>query len=77
MADIWERCAGDLKDADRRLLEACGIEKCAKPTSDERVQKVLSYLESSNTIPANSMEELCKEACLSESRLSHLLNFLF
>jgi len=72
MADIWEMCADDLKEADRRLLEACGIEKGFNPATDERVQKVLSYLETSNTIPADIMEELCNEVCLSESRLSHL-----
>jgi len=72
MADIWGKCADDLKEADRRLLEACGIEKGVKPTTDERIQKVLCYLESSDTIPADIMERLCREACLSESRLSHL-----
>ena len=41
MADIWEMCADDLKEADRRLLEACGIEKGFNPATDERVQKVL------------------------------------
>jgi AraC-like DNA-binding protein len=72
MADIWEKCTNDLKEADRRLLEACGIEKGLKPAMDERVQKVLSYLESSDSIPADIMERLCSEASLSESRLSHL-----
>ena len=33
---------------------------------------MLSYLESCDTISTDIMEELCKEACLSESRLSHL-----
>ncbi|MCR5000586.1 MAG: helix-turn-helix transcriptional regulator [Lachnospiraceae bacterium] len=72
MADTWRECADDLKEADRRLLEACGIEKGFNLATDERVQKVLCYLENSNTIPTDIMEELCKEACLSESRLSHL-----
>ena len=72
MADIWEKCTNDLKEADRRLLEACGIEKGVKPAIDERVQKVLSYLENSDTIPVYIMELLCREVCLSESRLSHI-----
>ncbi|MCR5177897.1 MAG: helix-turn-helix transcriptional regulator [Lachnospiraceae bacterium] len=72
MADIWEKCAGDLKEVDRRMPEACGIEKGIKPAADERIQRVLSFLESRDTIPSDIMEQLCGEACLSESRLSHL-----
>ncbi len=72
MKGIWADSKDDLKDADRRLLEVCGIDKGVRPTGDDRVLKVLSYLESSDTIPADIMEQLCNEACLSESRLSHL-----
>ena len=72
MTNIWEKCSDDLEEADRRLLEACGIEKGVKLAADERVQKVLSYLASSDSIPADIMELLCREVCLSESRLSHI-----
>ncbi len=72
MADIWENCVNDLKEADSRLLEACGIEKSVNQVADERVQKVLSFLENSDTIPTDIMKRLCSEVCLSESRLSHL-----
>lgn len=72
MRDIWKRCAGDLKKADRILLETCGIEKGIESEADKRVQMVLSYLESSETIPTDIMSRLCSVACLSESRLSHL-----
>ena len=72
MADIWGKCGDDLKQADKRMLEVCGIVKGESISVDERVQKVLSYLESSDSIPADIMELLCREACLSESRLSHL-----
>ena len=72
MSKIWGKCSDDLKEADRRLLEACGIEKGVKLPVDERVQKVLSYLTSSDSITADIMELLCREVCLSESRLSHI-----
>ena len=72
MADIWKKCSDDLKEADQRLLEVCGIYKGVKPATDERIQKVLSYLEGSDTIPTDIMGQLCSEASLSESRLSHL-----
>lgn len=72
MADIWKDCADDLKEADKRLLAICRPHDCNETVADERVKKVLSYLESSDTISGNIMEELCGEACLSESRLSHL-----
>ena len=72
MADIWEKCAGNLKEADRILLETCGVKKDITPVADERIQMVLSSLESSDTIPADIMSRLCSVACLSESRLSHL-----
>ena len=62
MSKIWGKCSDDLKEADRGV----------KPAADERVQKVLSYLTSSDSITADIMELLCREVCLSESRLSHL-----
>jgi AraC-like DNA-binding protein len=72
MADIWTDAKDNLKQADSRLLEAGGITTGNAAVTDERVQKIISFLEDSNTVPENIMELLCKEACLSESRLSHL-----
>ncbi len=72
MKGIWSDAKDDLKEADRRLLETGGVIAGNATVTDERVKIVLSFLEGCNTIPENVMELLCGEACLSESRLSHL-----
>ena len=72
MKGIGSEAKDDLKEADRRLLETGGVIAGNATVTDERVKIVLSFLEGCNTIPENVMELLCGEACLSESRLSHL-----
>ena len=72
MTGIWSDAKDDLKEADRRLLEASGVIAGNATVTDERIKKVLSFLEGCSTIPENVMDLLCSEACLSESRLSHL-----
>jgi len=72
MSGIWKECGDNLREADKRLLAACGIRSDNETLVDERVRKVLDYLESSSSIGGNIMERLCTEVCLSESRLSHL-----
>ena len=72
MIGIWLDAKDDLKEADRRLLETGGIIAGNAAVTDDRIKKVLSFLEDCNTIPENVMELLCGVVCLSESRLSHL-----
>ena len=72
MADIWYGCGDNLKKADKRLLEVCGIENKNDRMTDERIQNVMTYLKTSDSISGDIIKRLCEEACLSESRLSHL-----
>ncbi len=72
MVRIWSDSKDDLNEADRRLLEAGGIISDSHIARDERIQKVLAFLEHSDSISEKIMELLCSEAYLSESRLSHL-----
>jgi len=72
MIGIWLDAKDDLKEADRRLLEVGGVIAGNATVTDERIKKVLSFLEGCSTIPENVMDLLCSETYLSESRLSHL-----
>lgn len=59
-------------DADEKVLKILGLDSCGAANYDERIADVLSFIESSETLEAGIMEELCRVAYLSESRLSHL-----
>ena len=53
-------------------MEVCGIENKNDRMTDERIQNVMTYLKTSDSISGDIIKRLCEEACLSESRLSHL-----
>lgn len=72
MVCIWDEYGANLKEADKRILKECGITELDEIITDERILKVLSYLENIDSVSGNIMSRLCSEACLSESRLSHL-----
>ena len=58
--------------ADVKMLERCGLLRGSGPEKDERITAVLEYLRGIQTVPDDVMEQLCRTACLSQSRLSHL-----
>ena len=69
---IWAEHGSNLKTADELLLNECQIGSGSIAMKDERIHKVISYLEKCDTIPEDIISSLCKNVCLSESRLSHL-----
>ncbi|MBQ0051687.1 MAG: helix-turn-helix domain-containing protein [Treponema sp.] len=56
----------------RRILETCMVTDLEKPMYDERVQKTITMIEMKETIDSNTIAELSRHVCLSQSRLSHL-----
>ena len=72
LRNIWNAHESNLKTADELLLAECHIGGGSIAIEDDRIQKIISYLEECDTIPEDIIESLCKIVCLSESRLSHL-----
>lgn len=58
--------------ADGKVLKIIGLDGQGEVGYDERISDVLSFIENSETLETGIMERLCRIACLSESRLSHL-----
>lgn len=67
----WNRCAS-LPQADREILDILGFPASNVSGRDERVTAVLDMLRSLEEIPEDIVQRLCRAACLSQSRLSHL-----
>ncbi len=70
LREIWK--SETAAQADMKMLERCGLLRTASSEKDERITAVLEYLRGIQTVPEDIMEQLCRTACLSQSRLSHL-----
>lgn len=60
------------RDMDALVLEACMISNLEKRNYDERIQEAIRTIESVETIDSEIIARLSKQACLSQSRFSHL-----
>ncbi len=58
--------------ADRSILDILGFPAADASRRDGRATAVLDLLRSLDDIPEDIVQRLCSEACLSQSRLSHL-----
>lgn len=67
-----DRHADDLNTLSDEVLKACGLSAKASPRYDDRIQNALKSLEHMENIPPNAPKLLSEEACLSQSRFSHL-----
>lgn len=68
---LWET-EKNFEKLDGAILEACGLRREAGNPMDARVAEVLDILRHKETITGDTMKDLCKAVCLSQSRLSHL-----
>ena len=55
-----------------KVLRSCNFSDKATPCFDSRIRTALDTLEGMDVIPADAPALLCDEACLSQSRFSHL-----
>jgi len=72
IVSLWKEWGSDLEVFDQKALEACGISEGTAVVYDERIREVLLFMRQLDTIPSDVMALLCRKACLSQSRLSHL-----
>lgn len=71
MKKVWKESANDLKTADKSLVKALGIVR-RESKMDDRIMDVLTFLRETDSVPEDITDILCRRACLSKSRLSHL-----
>lgn len=72
MRILVEQFAQDPQALSDSVLRACGFCSEAGPHYDERIRDALGALERMDAIPADAPKLLSSEACLSQSRFSHL-----
>lgn len=72
---IWQNNS-DLKYIDDTVTALCKLDRQPVKERDERITEALDYLKKLETIPEDVMEQLCRKACLSQSRFSHLFKEL-
>ncbi len=70
LREIWKNNSADT--ADRKMLERCGLLQNRNSGKDERITAILDFLQNTETISDDIMDQLCSTVCLSQSRLSHL-----
>lgn len=74
MRDFFHKTSDDLAAFDDKLLDLLGLRQQGKNKMDERIERTITDLKSLRTIPENVFEQAYKNACLSESRFSHLFS---
>ena len=62
----------DLRYVDDTVMKLCRLDRQAVKEKDERITEALEYLKQLETVPEDITERLCRKACLSQSRFSHL-----
>ncbi len=59
-------------ELDERLLALCGFSRAQKRRYDPRVAEAIRTVEAAETVPGDMAARLSAQACLSQSRFSHL-----
>lgn len=72
IAELYKMFNNDKDRLKESLLHQFGIDESVEKKYDERVRKVLSYIEDLDTIDNSIVDELSRITYLSKSRLSHL-----
>lgn len=58
-------------EKDAEILRLCGLQNAPREI-DPRIEELLAYLQTLETVEPHIMDDLCQRVCLSSSRLSHL-----
>ncbi len=72
VVNIWRSNVDNSKEIDKLILLACGLNMSSMQEYDQRIVTVLERIEKAEGIYKDTIEELCDEVHLSQSRLSHL-----
>ncbi len=57
---------------DAKLLAQCGVDNLDNNEYEERIEKILTYINELKTIEHSIVDDLCNQVYVSKSRLSHL-----